>query len=247
VSGNFLFILGVFIVEGVGLYTGVLTAKVSVFAFVVTGWIVSLCLHEGAHAFAALRGGDRSVETRGYLSLDPLAYAHPVLSIVLPLLYLLIGGIGLPGGAVYIDHNALKGRHWDSFVSAAGPLANLVFLLALCLPFAFDWIDLAPEESTVMFWPAIAYLAALQASVLVLNLLPIPGLDGFGIIQPYLPHEMQAQASRIAPMVSGLLLMLFLNGNVTSAIWNAVDSLTTVLGIDSDFVSYGAELFTFWE
>jgi hypothetical protein len=64
VSGNFLFILGIFIVEGVGLYTGVLTAKVSVFAFVVTGWIISLCLHEGAHAFAALRGGDRSVETR---------------------------------------------------------------------------------------------------------------------------------------------------------------------------------------
>ena len=59
--------------------------------FVVAGWLVSLSLHEYAHALVAYRAGDRGVAERGYLTLNPLKYTHPVLSIVLPVVFLLLG------------------------------------------------------------------------------------------------------------------------------------------------------------
>src|SRR5947208_4740913 len=57
-------------------------ADIGVFLFVLGGWVVSVCLHEFAHAYTAYRAGDRSVEAAGYLTLNPFRYAHPVLSIV---------------------------------------------------------------------------------------------------------------------------------------------------------------------
>ena len=75
-------------------------AYVGVFMFVVAGWVVTLCLHEFGHAFTAWRFGDHDVPVRGYLTLNPFKYSNPLLSIVLPVLIIAIGGIGLPGGAV---------------------------------------------------------------------------------------------------------------------------------------------------
>ena len=73
------------------------------FAIVLFGWIFSLCLHEFSHALVAYYGGDYTVREKGYLTFNPLKYTHPVFSIILPLVFLLLGGIGLPGGAVYIE------------------------------------------------------------------------------------------------------------------------------------------------
>ncbi len=85
--------------------------RFDVFLFVMAGWLVSLCLHEYAHALvAATWAATTSVADRGYLTLNPLKYTHPVLSIVLPVVFLLLGGIGLPGGAVWIDHRHIRGR-----------------------------------------------------------------------------------------------------------------------------------------
>ena len=88
------------------------------------GWVISLCAHEFAHALAGDLGGDRGVRERGYLSFNPLSYTHVLLSIVLPIVFLFIGGLGLPGGAVYIDRARLRSSRWGSLVSAAGPLAS---------------------------------------------------------------------------------------------------------------------------
>ena len=79
------------------------------------GWAVSLCLHEFGHAYTAYRGGDRSVRAKGYLTLDIRRYADLGLSLVLPVFFLLLGGIPLPGGAVWIDQRR------DSVTSRAQP------------------------------------------------------------------------------------------------------------------------------
>src|SRR3984893_6060226 len=70
-----------------------------VIVFVVAGWITSVCIHEFAHALVAYLGGDRSVVASGYLTLDPLRYTNVLLSLVMPVAFLLLGGIGLPSGA----------------------------------------------------------------------------------------------------------------------------------------------------
>lgn len=243
ISLNFILTGVIFLGSGVALYQEVTQSPVAVFAFVASGWIISLCLHEGAHALAAYLGGDRSVVSKGYLSLDPFAYAHPLMSFGLPIVYLMLGGIGLPGGAVSIDRRAVRNRHWGALISAAGPMANLVVLLVLCLPFVFGWAYAMKNDD---FWSAVAFLAALQASALVLNLLPIPGLDGFGILSPYLPEEMQEQAQAFAPLLGPLLVMLFLNKSVGLTIWNAVAALTTRLDIAPSYIFAGLSLFRFW-
>ena len=93
---------------------------------VLGGWAVSLCLHEFGHAAVAYRGGDHSVRAKGYLTLDIRRYTDVGLSFVLPILILLIGGIPLPGGAVWIEHGAIRSRGMRSLVSLAGPATNLV-------------------------------------------------------------------------------------------------------------------------
>ena len=85
-------------------------AYVGVFTLVIAGWVVSLCVHEFAHAFTAWRFGDHGVAMRGYLTLNPLRYTHPVLSLVLPIVFIALGGIGVPGGAVYVRTSFMTNR-----------------------------------------------------------------------------------------------------------------------------------------
>ena len=91
-------------------WTGFGNVRVDVFLLVICGWLVSLCLHEYAHALVAYLAGDRGVAERGYLRLNPLKYTHPLLSIVLPVIVVILGGIGLPGGAVWVDHRFIRSR-----------------------------------------------------------------------------------------------------------------------------------------
>ncbi len=103
------------------------------FLIVIVGWIFSLCLHEFSHALVAYYGGDTSVREKGYLTFNPLKYTHPVYSLLLPMVFLLLGGIGLPGGAVYIEKWRLRSKRWESAVSLAGPTANLVLAVILAI------------------------------------------------------------------------------------------------------------------
>src|SRR5207244_11119180 len=96
------------------------------FLVVTVLWVFSVCLHEFGHAAAAYRGGDYTVKDKGYLTLNPLHYAHPVYSLLMPVVFMLLGGIGLPGGAVYIDHSLLRSRAWETWVALAGIAMNLV-------------------------------------------------------------------------------------------------------------------------
>ena len=101
------------------------------FLIVLAGWIFSLCLHEFSHALVAYNGGDYTVREKGYLSFNPLKYTHPVFSIVVPIIFLLLGGIGLPGGAVYIETWRIRSRKWLSLMSLAGPASNLLVAIVL--------------------------------------------------------------------------------------------------------------------
>ncbi len=74
-----------------------------VFAVVLGGWVITLCLHEFAHAAVAYAGGDISVRARGYLTLNPLRYTDLAYSVIIPILLLAVGGIPLPGGAVLVE------------------------------------------------------------------------------------------------------------------------------------------------
>jgi Zn-dependent protease len=106
-------------------------------------WIMSVVLHEFAHGIVAYWGGDYTIKERGGLTLNPLQYVNPVTSILMPALFLLMGGVPLPGGATYIRRDLLRSRAWEAAVAAAGPLTNLLIGLACAVPLhpAVGWVD----------------------------------------------------------------------------------------------------------
>ncbi|NJR14674.1 MAG: tetratricopeptide repeat protein [Calothrix sp. CSU_2_0] len=173
--------------------------------FVCLGWMVSLCLHEFGHAIAAYWGGDTSVKDKGYLTLNPLKYTDPGLSLLLPLFFLLMGGFALPGGAVYINTSKLRNRWWNSAVSAAGCVAELFVVIVLAFIFHAIWnqetfsLERNVENSLyISSIVSIAYVIFLNIYVIFINLLPIPGLDGYGIIQPWLPTAIDKKLTKFS-------------------------------------------------
>jgi len=216
-------------------------AITGVFVIVLAGWVVSLCLHEFGHAITAYKGGDTSVAMKGYLTLDIRRYTDPGLSLVLPLIILLIGGLPLPGGAVWINQWALRSRAWRTGVSLAGPAANLVvgFLLIVV-------VALFPG----MPRPVAAGLSALalfQVVAFVLNMLPVPGLDGWGALEPYLSAPAQRFGEKVRPWAPLALLgvLLFVPG-VSALFFTGTQILYALAGGDAQLAGQGFSALFFW-
>ncbi|WP_157970592.1 site-2 protease family protein [Nakamurella deserti] len=216
------------------------TAPLGVWVFVTVlgGWLITLCLHEFGHAVVALRGGDTSVRGRGYLTLNPLRYANGAMTFVIPLVILAIGGLPLPGGAVLIEHGRLRSRVWRSAVSLAGPLVNLVAgVLLTVLAAQFD--------SPLAF--ALSFLALLQFIAAILNLLPVPGLDGWGVIAPFLSARTQEAVRPFTPWAPFvLILLLFSSPQIVQPLWDASYWLFSTAGGDARWATFGRVLFQFW-
>lgn len=211
------------------------------FLIVLLGWVFSLCLHEFFHALAAYLGGDTTVKDKGYLTFNPLKYTHPVYSLLLPMIFLLMGGIGLPGGAVYIERWRLKNRNWETLVSLAGPSANA--LLVVVLGLLFNLTPVGVSE----FGPAVAFLGFLQVSAVVLNLIPLPPFDGFGALEPYLPMDARMKLAQTQGMLAWVVLILlwqvpFIGG----AFWGFVSLLASLAGIPLQLAALGMAQFRFW-
>ncbi|MFA1550587.1 site-2 protease family protein [Actinomadura chokoriensis] len=200
--------------------------RIALFGFVIAAWVLSLSLHEFGHAYTAYRSGDRSVLAKGYLTLNPLKYSDVVLSFLIPLVFIVLGGIGLPGGAVWIDRHAIRGRLRHSLISAAGPLSNALFAVMLAVIFK-NFAD----KDHALFWSGLAFLAFLQVTAAILNLLPIPGLDGFGIIEPYLPRHFVERVSPYGGYVFLILIALLWLGPINEGFFNVIFYITDALGL----------------
>lgn len=213
---------------------------VGVFILVIAGWLVSLCLHEFGHAFTAWRFGDHDVAVRGYLTLNPLKYSHPLLSLGFPVLVIALGGIGLPGGAVYVRTSWMTARQ-KTLVSLAGPAANLV-LAVLLLASTRAFFD----PAHLVFWSGLAFLGFLQVTALVLNLLPVPGLDGYGALEPHLSPETQRALEPAKQWGLFILLILLFTPVLNRWFFAVVFWFVDLSGVPSQLVSIGSQLTRFW-
>jgi len=200
--------------------------------------VITLCLHEFAHAAVSYLGGDTSVRARGYLTLNPLRYTDLAYSIVIPILLLAVGGIPLPGGAVLVEPGRLRRRWYASLVSAAGPATNMVAGVALA-------IVAAPFNTGL--GAALSYLALLQFVAGILNLLPIPGFDGFGIIEPYLSYRLKERIRPLRPWIPLAVFAILLSvPGASSWLFTAGFELFGLAGGSDYLARAGAGLFRFW-
>ncbi len=244
ISPVFLGIVAVMVLAGWAAWTGASGGTgFAVFVFVTAAWVVSLCLHEYAHARTALHSGDVSIGAKGYLTLNPLKYTHALLSIVLPVLFVIMGGIGLPGGAVFIERGRIRGRWRHSLISAAGPLTNVLFAIVCTAPFWLHALDGVPAS----FRYALAFLALLQVTAALLNLLPVPGLDGYGILEPWLSHAVRRQVEPFAPFgLLGVFAVLWIP-SVNTVFFDVINALLGTLGVHEGDSYWGQELYRFWQ
>lgn len=218
-----------------------------VFVFVMLGWILSVMAHEFSHAAVAWLGGDRTVAEKGYLSFDPRRYGDLGVSLVIPLIALAMGGIGFPGGAVYLRNDLIRGPVWRAAASLAGPAATLLVLLALTFGLSFWRSRGVAGEGSAMLFAALTMLAFLQATALILNLLPIPGLDGFGAIRPFLPASLTPQLRKVEGLAMvGLLLLIFWAPGASALLFRTAASLSFALGLDLSALQTGWAAFHFW-
>ncbi|MFN8445571.1 MAG: Clp protease N-terminal domain-containing protein [Caldilineaceae bacterium] len=217
----------------------------ALFLFVTLGWIVSLCLHEFGHAFTAYLFGDDSVYFRGYLTLNPLRYTDPFISIVMPLIFLLMGGLGLPGGAVYVDRSRIQAGWRHSMISLAGPLANAIVVVILWLVLMI--LPISIQRQHAEFWAGISFLLFLEMTAILFNLIPLPPLDGFNILAPYLPPSMQGLVFALRRWGFFILMMLFwVNNPIIQGFWMMVIRIMVAMQIDVGYALWGYELYRFW-
>jgi Zn-dependent protease len=181
------------------------------FIFCFSFAILSIALHEFFHAISAFFLGDELILERGYLRLSVKNYFFGLYSLALPLILLPFTGIFLPGAAIEFDYERIRSRMFRATVYAAGVTANaLLLLLILAMLWAFRDLYASETESLLQ------YVAFLQIFLVTLNLIPIPGLDGWGIVSQILSQKVQVAANRfsfflITAFVVGLLVYRPLN------------------------------------
>jgi Zn-dependent protease len=214
------------------------------------GWILSVILHEFAHGLVAYLGGDYTIAQRGGLTLNPLQYIDPVYSLIFPALIFALGGIPLPGGVTYIRRDLLRNSFWGFLTSAAGPLANFLIFLALVLPFhpRIGWIDANLLQSggdisnAYLFMGAMAWL---QMLAVLINLIPVPPLDGFQMVGEFMPPGQRDRLIRPpSSQIAFILLFLVLSApGVFQHFHNGVVRVLEVLGFDPGTIAFFASCY----
>ena len=187
-----------------------LIQKIIVFALPV---IFAITLHEAAHGYAALKFGDRTALLMGRISINPLRHIDLIGTILVPAITIALGGI-LFGWAKPVPVNFGNLRHpkQDMFwVAAAGPAANLVMAV-----FWAGMIKLSMLLSGNAYSQPLALMGmagvSINAVLAVLNLLPIPPLDGGRIAVSLLPHRQAWLLAKLEPYGLFILLGLVATG-----------------------------------
>ena len=155
--------------------------------------ILSVAYHEFFHAITAYMLGDFTMYARGYLRLNIFLYFNNFTSLAMPLGLFAFYGVFLPGAAVYISLKHLRHPLYQSFVALSGVTANaLILFLILFL------VRLEPFAISQTFMPLIQVMAFIQIAMIIFNLIPIPGLDGWNAISPVLDPRIKAFFERFA-------------------------------------------------
>lgn len=177
--------------------------------------LFAITVHEVAHGWVALRFGDRTAQMLGRLTLNPIKHIDPIGTILVPGALLMLGGF-IFGWAkpVPVDYRNLQNPKRDmAIVAAAGPLANLAM--------AIGWAIIAKIGlilATTFPWASVPMILMgkigifLNLVLMVLNLLPIPPLDGGRVLTGLLPNRWAIMLAKMEPYGFFILLGLLITG-----------------------------------
>ncbi len=184
--------------------------------------LFAITVHEVAHGWMALKLGDRTAMMLGRLTLNPIKHIDPVGTLLVPAVMLLVGGFvfGWAKPVPVTWENLKRPKRDMALVALAGPLANLMMIIL--------WVGLL--KLGLSLHPSMAWLAQplvymgvagvfINAVLMVLNLLPLPPLDGGRVVTGLLPDRLAWQYSRIEPYGFMILLLLFFTNILGKIMW----------------------------
>jgi Zn-dependent protease len=167
--------------------------------------IIAITFHEAAHGYTAFLFGDDTAKRAGRLTLNPIRHIDPFGTIILPaLLAATTGFIFGYAKPVPVDPRALGNPRRDmAIVAAAGPLTNVVLAIISAIVF---FIALSPANENALLWNLFVMSIQLNFVLAVLNILPLPPLDGSKVLAAFLPSRLLGPYMRLDPF--GFLILL---------------------------------------
>ena len=193
--------------------------------------IFAITLHEAAHGYAARHFGDNTAWLAGRISLNPLRHIDPFGTVLLPLLLFVVNSPFIFGWAkpVPVNFGRLRNPKRDMlWVAAAGPAVNLLM--------AFGWAVLLKLAIVMPFNAYTRPLAmmsemgiGINVMLMVLNLLPLPPLDGGRIAVSLMPFSMAMKFSQLERWGIPILLLLSFTGMLSSILWPFVAAVKSLI------------------
>jgi Zn-dependent protease len=181
--------------------------------------IMSLTVHEFAHAWAAFRLGDDTAARQGRLTLNPIEHIDVMGTLILPIMGVPLGWAKpVPTNPVRYTRK-LSMRTGQAIVASAGPLANLLLAVisAVLLALVYrHWIatgftaDLGHRDPHVVAQAALELLILINVGLAVFNLLPLPPLDGHYLVEATVKGRLQRPWESFKPYAPYLLLLILL-------------------------------------
>jgi len=177
--------------------------------------LFAVTVHEVAHGWVASKLGDKTALLMGRITLNPFKHIDLIGTIIVPLVFLMVGGF-IFGWAkpVPVDWRNLRNPRRDmALVAVAGPIANLIMV--------FIWacvakISMLISDSGVGPAKAFVYMGLAGISInimlMILNLIPIPPLDGSRVLASFLSRKWAMQFDKIEPFGFMILVLLIFSG-----------------------------------
>ncbi|WP_165008413.1 site-2 protease family protein [Neisseria yangbaofengii] len=200
-----------------------------IFLLAVLPVLLAITVHEAAHGYAARYWGDHTAEQMGRLTLNPLAHIDPIGTVVVPAVLFFTTGFmfGWAKPVPVIPRNFRDVRLGMRTVAIAGPLSNLVM--------AFGWglvavaAVYAPESYQLPMSKMAQYGISINAVLFVLNMLPVPPLDGSRFVDSFLPAKQSMQYRKLEPYGTWIILILLMTGVLWSVIGPMVNFIMSLV------------------
>lgn len=205
-----------------------LVQQIAIYALPV---IFAITVHEAAHGYVAKYFGDTTAESLGRITLNPLKHIDPIGTIALPIVLLAVGSPFMFGWAkpVPVDYSRLQNpKHNMRWVAAAGPLSNL--LMAVLWAVAYKLSMSLPATLGVPLGLMGQAGILINIVLMVLNLLPLPPLDGGRIAVSLLPNQMAYKFAQLERYGFVILLVLLFTGILSTIMLPIIQLLLRVFG-----------------
>ncbi|MBN2346292.1 MAG: site-2 protease family protein [Candidatus Aminicenantes bacterium] len=187
--------------------------------------LFAISVHESAHAWTADKFGDPTARLQGRITLNPIAHIDLIGTIIFPLLLAVVGTpvFGWAKPVMVNPYNLRDRRRAGMFISAAGPVANIMvsMVIIVLLLLLFQPIMTTSSLTVLLLVKIASYLLLINIFLAVFNLIPIPPLDGSGILEGVLKGEALVLYEKIKPY-GFFILLLIIYTRIFDRIANAI-------------------------